>query len=341
MDGTTLQPSLAPPGSIIEAVSGNNDNAALAFLLMDQDGSHVMVQRTGALLKVATFNQQVGRKRQARTVFLNADPSADLALPCELILPPDAVASAPYPVIVHVYPGNRYPPHSWVKAHAPRYPRAHNPHLLAAQGYAVLFPALPLEGLEGSTSDYLERFAEYVDLAIAAAGAEEQIDTNRMVLYGHSWGASLALSLLARSERFSGAIASAGNYNAMGWHGQFDPRDGLDDGPETTKTSVDLSRKTIFTMRDPWPNPKDYLDGSPWLDAPNICKPVFLFHGDRDLIPVSQAEQMYSALLLAGSPARFVRYGGEGHIISGSANVAHLLREISQFLETCLSPEKW
>ena len=335
-DGTTLQPSLAPPGSIIEAVSGNNDNAALAFLLMDQDGSHVMVQRTGALHKVATFNQQIGRKRQARTVFMNA--GLDPILPCELILPPDAVGSAPYPVVVHVYPGDRYPPHSRVKAHAPLYPRAHNPHLLAAQGYAVLFPALPLQGLEGSASDFLERFAEYVDLAIAAADAEGQIDKTKMVLYGHSWGASLALSLLARSERFSGAIASAGNYNAMGWHGQFDPRDGLDDGPKTTKASVDLSRKTIFTMRDPWPNPKDYLDGSPWLDAPNIRKPVFLFHGDRDSIPVSQAEQMYSALLLAGSPVRFVRYGGEGHIISGSANVAHLHREISLFLERCLGP---
>ena len=306
--------------------------------MMDQDGSHVMAQRNGALHKIASFNQQIGRKRQARTVFLNA--GLDLFLPCELILPPDGVANAPYPLIVHVYPGNRYPPHSRVKAHGHLYPRAHNPHLLAAQGYAVLFPALPLGNLQGSTSDYLERFAEYVDFAIAAADAEGEIDTKRMVLYGHSWGASLALSLLARSERFSGAIASAGSYNAMGWHGQFDPRDGLDDGPKTTKASIELLRKTIFTMRDPWPNPKDYLDASPWLDAPNIRKPVFLFHGDRDLIPVSQAEQMYSALLLAGSPVRFVRYGGEGHIISGSANVEHLHGEISQFLEACLSPRK-
>ncbi|MCA3488116.1 MAG: S9 family peptidase [Rhodobacter sp.] len=336
MDGTTLQPSLAPPGSIIEAVSGNNDNAALAFLLMDQDGSHVMVQRTGALHKVATFNQQIGRKRQARTVFMNA--GLDPILPCELILPPDAVGSAPYPVVVHVYPGDRYPPHSRVKAHAPLYPRAHNPHLLAAQGYAVLFPALPLQGLVGSASDFLKHLAEYVDLAIAAASAGGQIDTTRMVLYGHSAGASLALSLLARSQKFRGAIASAGCYNAMGWYGQFDPRDGLDDSTETTKWSVEHSRQTVLTLREPWARPQDYLDTSPWLDAPKLRKPVFLFHGDRDFIPVSQAEQMYSALLLAGSPVRFVRYGGEGHIISGSANVAHLHREISLFLERCLGP---
>jgi len=339
-DGTTLQPSLVPPGSSVEAVGVGDHGAVLAFLLTDQDGSHVMAQRNGALHKVASFNQQIGRKRQARTVFLNADGDADLALPCELILPPDGVGSAPYPVIVHVYPGNRYPPHSWVKAHTPLYPRAHNPHLLAAQGYAVLFPALPLQGLQGSTSDYLERFAEYVDLAIAAASAGGQIDTTRMVLYGHSWGASLALSLLARSQKFRGAIASAGNYNAMGWHGQFDPRDGLDDSTETKKASVELSRKTVLTLREPWTNPQDYLDASPWLDAPKISKPVFLFHGDRDFIPVSQAEQMYTALLLAGSPVRLVRYAGEGHIISGSANVAHLHGEISQFLEVCFSSGK-
>lgn len=332
-DGTTLQPSLVPPGSIIEAVEVVDHGAVLAFLLTDQDGSHVMAQRNGALHKVASFNQQIGRKRQARTVFLNA--GLDPILPCELMLPPDAVGSAPYPVIVHVYPGNRYPPHSCVKAHASHNPRAHNPHLLAAQGYAVLFPALPLEGLQGSASDFLQRLAEYVDLAIAAADAGGQIDTTRMVLYGHSAGASLALSLLARSQKFRGAIASAGNYNAMGWHGQFDPRDGLDDSTETTKASVELSRKTVLTLREPWANPQDYLDASPWFDAPKISKPVFLFHGDRDLIPVSQAEQMYSALLLAGSPVRLVRYAGEGHIISGSANVAHLHGEISRFLEGC------
>jgi dipeptidyl aminopeptidase/acylaminoacyl peptidase len=337
-DGTTLQRSLVPPGSIIEAAGVSGHGAVLAFLLTDQDGSHVMAQRNGALLKVASLNQQIGRKRQARTVFLNADRDADLALPCELILPPDGVGSAPYPVIVHVYPGNRYPPHSWVKAHTPLYPRAHNPHLLAAQGYAVLFPALPLEGLEGSTSDFLKHLAEYVDLAVAAANAEGRIDTANMVLYGHSWGASLALSLLARSPRFRGAIASAGSYNAMGWHGQFDPRDGLDDSTETAKSSVDLSRKTVLTMHEPWASPQDYLDASPWFDAPKISKPVFLFHGDRDFIPVSQAEQMYSALLLAGSPVRLVRYGGEGHIISSSANVAHLHGEISQFLERCFRP---
>jgi dipeptidyl aminopeptidase/acylaminoacyl peptidase len=339
-DGTTLQPSLVPPGSSVEAVGVGDHGAVLAFLMMDQDGSHVMAQRNGALHKVASFNQQIGRKRQARTVFLNADGDADLALPCELILPPDGVGSAPYPVIVHVYPGHRYPLHSWVKAHASRYPRAHNPHLLAAQGYAVLFPALPLQGLQGSTSDYLERFAEYVDLAIAAASAGGQIDTTRMVLYGHSAGASLALSLLARSGRFSGAIASAGIYNAMGWHGQFDLRDGLDDSTETTMASVEHSRKTVLTLREPWASPQDYLDASPWFGAPKIRKPVFLFHGDRDLIPISQAEQMYSALLLAGSPVRLVRYAGEGHIISGSANVAHLHGEISQFLEVCFSSGK-
>jgi acetyl esterase/lipase len=337
-DGTTLQPCLVPPGSRVEAAGVGDHGAVLAFLLMDQDGNHVMAQRNGALHKIASFNQQIGRKRQARTVFLDA--GMDPILPCELILPPDAVGSAPYPVIVHVYPGNRYLPHSRVKAHAPRYPRAHNPHLLAAQGYAVLFPALPLEGLQGNASDFLQRLAEYVDLAIAAASAGGQIDTTRMVLYGHSAGASLALSLLARSQKFCGAIASAGIYNAMGWYGQFDPRDGLDDGPKTTKASVDLLRKTIFTMREPWASPQDYLDASPWFDAPKIRKPVLLFHGDRDFIPVSQAEQMYSALLLAGSPVRFVRYGGEGHIISGSANVAHLHGEISQFLEVCLSPDK-
>jgi len=332
-DGTTLQPSLVPSGSIIETAVVGDHGAVLAFLLTDQDGSHVMAQRNGALHKVASFNQQISRKRQARTVFLNA--GLDPILPCELILPPDGVGSAPYPVIVHVYPGNRYPPHSWVKAHASRDPRAHNPHLLAAQRYAVLFPALPLEGLRGSASDFLQRLAEYVDLAIAAASAGGQIDTTRMVLYGHSAGASLALSLLARSQKFRGAIASAGSYNAMGWHGQFDPRDGLDDSTETSRSSVEFSRQTVLTLREPWASPQDYLDASPWLDAPKISQPVFLFHGDRDFIPVSQAEQMYSALLLAGSPVRLVRYAGEGHIISGSANVAHLHDEISRFLEGC------
>lgn len=126
----------------------------------------------------------------------------------------------------------------------------------------------------------------------------------------------------------------------MGWHGQFDLRDGLDDSTETKKASVELSRQTVLTQREPWASPQDYLDASPWLDAPKIRKPVFLFHGDRDLIPISQAEQMYSALLLAGSPVRLVRYAGEGHIISGSANVAHLHGEISQFLEVCFSSGK-
>jgi dipeptidyl aminopeptidase/acylaminoacyl peptidase len=55
-------------------------------------------------------------------------------------------------------------------------------------------------------------------------------------------------------------------------------------------------------------------------------------HGDQDFISIAQAEEMFSALRRVGKAAEFVRYWGEGHILSSPANIKDAWQRIFRWL---------
>lgn len=65
-----------------------------------------------------------------------------------------------------------------------------------------------------------------------------------------------------------------------------------------------------------------------------------LMHGDRDFIAMSEAEQMFTALLRLNKDAKFIRYWGEGHVFSSPANIRDSWQRISEWFADYLAPDQ-
>jgi dipeptidyl aminopeptidase/acylaminoacyl peptidase len=48
---------------------------------------------------------------------------------------------------------------------------------------------------------------------------------------------------------------------------------------------------------------------------------LLLLHGDLDFVSLAQAEEVFSGLKRLGKEAEFIRYFGEGHVLSKPANI--------------------
>jgi dipeptidyl aminopeptidase/acylaminoacyl peptidase len=88
----------------------------------------------------------------------------------------------------------------------------------------------------------------------------------------------------------------------------------------------EVSRVANISRLDgpPWRDVERYARNSPMLAVENITAPLMIVHSDLDFVPIQQGEEMFSALRYLGKHVRFVRYWGEGHVLSSPANIADL-----------------
>ena len=158
------------------------------------------------------------------------------------------------------------------------------------------------------------------------------IDRERLFLHGHSWGGYAATGVVAKLQYFRGCISLSGSYNPIGDYGVFDPNNFH--GKYSSEPHSCWSVRTILsTATHPWDNPEYYLDSSPLFLASNIRCPLLMINGKEDLIcRISDAQQMYTAMLLQDKPAKLVSYGGEGHVISSRKNLEHAWMTMLNFI---------
>jgi acetyl esterase/lipase len=322
-----------PKEAQIKAVAGSS----LAFLVQDATGSHVDVLQKDGLRRIASFNKEMARKKHPLLKFFRAasDPKEGITERlCGLILPPTPPPPGGFPVLAHIYPHSQYRAHMDEFFHSCNYPHAHNEHLAAASGFAVLMVAMPLsdETVQQGQEAVLDAAAMNLELALQSA---EGINRDRVVIMGHSWGGGLVVNMAVRNPRLRGVIASSGIYNPLADYGRFENRELCAlDGPQEQE-SMQTSMMTIFTNDAPWENLAAYTANAAMLNAPRLETPILILHGERDFLPVSEAEQLYAVLKATKKSARFVSFAGEGHIISSPQNILRFHEEILRFLEKC------
>ncbi len=95
----------------------------------------------------------------------------------------------------------------------------------------------------------------------------------------------------------------------------------------------------------PWNRPDIFADRSPIFHADKIKTPILLLHGDADInVPISESEQLFTALKLLGREVEFIRFRGEEHGIGGTDESQHAVPEImlawwDKYLKD--QPEAW
>lgn len=216
-----------------------------------------------------------------------------------VVTPPGFDPSRRYPSIVHIHGG---PYLSWGRHYD------YTTQRFAAAGYVVVFVnARGSWGYGQAFADLLQNdfpgagdVGDYLGVLDAMA-KEPWIDPNRFYVTGGSAGGLQTAWLIGHTQRFR---AAAPYYMVADW--------------TSLVLTTDNPHRTAYLWfkGPPWSNHEEYWRRSPLRVVGNVKTPTLILHGEQDWrTPLSQAEEYFTALKLAGVETRLVRFPGEPHDI--------------------------
>jgi dipeptidyl aminopeptidase/acylaminoacyl peptidase len=261
-----------------------------------------------------------GRGRVERLAAAGSDGTS---IGSWLVLPPDASAEHPAPLVVFAHGG---PIGSWNGWHW-----RWNPHLLAERGYAVLMPDPAIS--IGYGQKMVERGwgqwgeAPYTDIMAALDGAltRPDLDASRTALAGGSYGGYMANWVAGHTDRFKAIVTHASLWDLRPFHG-------------TTDTGADWEHE----MGDPYTQPEFYDRQSPAAHIGSIKTPMLVIHGERDFrVPLSEALMLWTDLKRHGVPARFLYFPDENHWILKPNNARLWYETVCAFLDEHVLGKEW
>jgi dipeptidyl aminopeptidase/acylaminoacyl peptidase len=203
---------------------------------------------------------------------------------------------------------------------------------LVGAGYAVLSPSLPLSGNAEPAAGLGARVSAIVDAA--AAQHPGAFDVTRLALWGHSFGGYGTAAIIAQTDRFRAAVDMAGPIDLFSMWGTFQAPERIDpsEGLAVSGTTGWTEDAQGAMGAPPWRDPARYLRNSPLFQADHIHTPLLIMVGDQDHIPMSQGEEMFSALYRQDRDAMLLTYWGEAHILYSPGNVRDAYRRAFAWL---------
>jgi len=181
--------------------------------------------------------------------------------------------------------------------------------LYAAAGYVVLYT-----NPRGSTS-YGAEFGnlihhaypshDYDDLMSGVDAAIDQgyVDSDQLYVTGGSGGGVLSAWIVGHTDRFRAAVVQKPVIN---WYSFVLNADGI---PFFYK---------YWFPGPPWEHMEQYMERSPLSYVGNVTTPTMVINGEVDYrTPISEAQQFYAGLQIAGVPSMLVRIPDASHGIAG------------------------
>ena len=183
-------------------------------------------------------------------------------------------------------------------------------------GYAVLENAsIPIigEGKEEPNDTYVQQLVASAKAAIDEGVRLGVVDSSRVGVGGHSYGAFMTANLLSHSKLFKAGIARSGAYNR-------------------TLTPFGFQNE----QRTYWQAPEVYNTMSPFMNADKMKTPLLMTHGEADnntgTYPI-QSERYYNALKGQGATAKLVFLPYESHGYTAQESLLHMLYEMNGWLD--------
>ena len=239
----------------------------------------------------------------------------------------------------HYEPGKRYPMVTWVYAGSIAGEKppfitklnldlAYNLQLLAAQGYTVLFPSMPLKvpvDNNGEADDPYLELSKGVLTAVDKAIELGYADPDRLGLMGVSYGGYSTYGLVTQTNRFKAAIAASGFADLISLYGTFLAVQRYESSPAGSLGITGLFERGQNRMGNPpWKDWTRYMRNSPLFYVDRVQTPLMMVKGDMDYIAMQQDEEFFTALYRQNKRASFVRYWGENHVLKSPANIRDL-----------------
>ena len=338
VDATTGAPVAAPDST--PAPASTSPNATLRVTNDSLAGTRLWLARPGRPDTVIWLgNQWVREIRLGRAEAISYTALSGRPLTGWLLYPPGYEPGRTLPIVTVVYPstiyGTRMPASlSLFNEHF------EHPQMFAALGFGVLLPSMPepelpmqAKGMDSLASGVLPLLDTIIARGIA--------DPRRIAVLGQSAGGHAVLGLIALTDRFRTAIASASYANLTSLYGTFYAQYRYGDGGDPQRAQVlrmlQFERGYYGAGAPPWEAPDRYRANSPIERVTGIRTPLMMIHGDQDFIPVQQAEEMFTALYRQDKRVRLLRYAGEGHTIAARANVIDMWGHIAAWLRETMS----
>ena len=196
------------------------------------------------------------------------------------------------------------------------YPYYGSPIYWVTRGYVVLDQAsFPIVGTGDNepNDSFMKQLVSNAQAAVDAVNNLGYIDTARVAVGGHSYGAFMVANLLSHSNLFSAGIARSGAYNR-------------------TLTPFGFQSE----QRSYWEAPNVYYNMSPFMHADKMKTPLLLIHGEADnnsgTYPM-QSKRYFNALKGLGAVTRLVILPNESHGYRARESILHLLWEQDQWLD--------
>ncbi|QNR66915.1 S9 family peptidase [Paenibacillus peoriae] len=183
---------------------------------------------------------------------------------------------------------------------------SHEMQTLLAQGYAVLMTNP--RGSFGYGQDFAQACrgdfggGDYRDLLDALDFALSQfdcIDETRLGVAGGSYGGLMTNWIISHTNRFRAAVTQRCISNWLSFYGLSD---------------IGISYTEGIVGANPWEDPDLLWSKSPLAHVNSIETPLLILHGEEDLrCPVSQGDELFTALKRLGKITRLIRYPGSNH----------------------------
>ena len=248
--------------------------------------------------RLSMFNDDIVDGRvfpDARTISWMGEGGVEI----EGVLMTPAGARGPLPMIVCVHGG---PTWNWGSYFSDSEPNA---VLLASAGYACLLPnprgsigrghgfAQGVIG-DGGGIDFRDIMAG-VDYCITGGIA----DPDRLGISGLSYGGYMAGWAIGQTDRFAAAVAMSVVSNYVSFH-----------------LTSEVWWYDHAILDGDWHDPaSQYADRSPVMHAHNGSTPTLIIQGAADrCTPVSQADELFTAIAETGTEVELVVYPREGHV---------------------------
>ena len=331
--------ALKEPGLNTKVLAVDIGTKTVALLSDDDHGIRIWTTQVNEreltpIVDINGFERGLVHPKQQRFQYYGGNGEL---LNAWVILPNDYQENRRYPTIVWVYPGTVY---TDKLSRAPLLQvDMFNLTLLAARGYAVLRPSIPIQAY-GETQDVYPELSKGVLPPIDKLIELGIADPDRIALFGHSYGGYATYGLLTQTRRFKAAVASAGIANWASLYGTFDARFRYDSEVHERLMRI-WAPETMGMGGPPSTNMKRYLLNSPISFVERVETPLLIIQGDFDAeSQIQQAEEFFTGLYRQNKRARFVRYFGEGHVVQRPANVRDMWNQIFSWFDEFLKPKQ-
>jgi dipeptidyl aminopeptidase/acylaminoacyl peptidase len=316
--GGALRPEFAEDVNIVGASVLRKEGraAVVAARMMDVgDVYDVPLDGSGQVRRLTRINAAVFRSLDLTEPEEVTFRNGSTRIQGWILRPPGFRRGRKYPMLIEVHGGPmcQY-----------GYTFFHEMHLLAAQGYVVVF-SNP-RGSDGFGTEFrccIDRKWGTVDFkdvmaVVQTMARKPYVDRKRLGILGGSYGGFMTTWAVSHTDIFKAAVTQrqAGNM-----YGMF--------------AASDFGFYYVYEYRKyPWQDPMLYLKRSPNFYAGRIKTPLLIIHSENDYrCPMSQAEELFTALKMQKKTVEMVLFEGESHGLSRRGKPLNRLERLNRILD--------